>query len=904
MDELFRFSVTRSADRATVSTFPLERNSKFQVNPPNPGPIGLENIATSSSRDKWADFENASLLYVLSKSTLDFINSFEWPPFLKELKQFLRSLKQAPSEKWSTMAGEFSELLQPQEGANYRDGFDTQLADLFIAFLILRSSGQSHLHDLIRSNRVSPEVAEIVISRPSLDDIADLLKLTDIIKLMLQNPSPLKTVADIDATMDASLLLPPKVFSSFEKPVHAVGITDLLVVKQHILRYELGEIARIENVLKGETRDHTQKHTLSNERDTFLQTDTETQTEQELTNKDTVNLRNEIEDTLKEDTKIDAGLHAQYTGVVNIQADLTVAYDRSSSESKKSSTEIAKDVTQRAAKKVTERIQQSTTTKVIETFEELEEQKFTNENGPNASGVYQWVEKVYLAQVFNFGKRLLFDVMVPEPAASLLAADAMPIDRRPVPPAPLGRVKVDGLGKPDLDDDGNIQLDPSKPLTPDQLTEDPLDQFGNPNFGYYGKWVAIYRALGVTPPPPASIVIARTKSFPYQDDQVIGYSEIVPIDDGYFADTANITVDWVTNNDSHFHDKDSSNNDISFISVTLGGGPQLRVGKVFGFDIKNGPLAVSSSTPGPMALAKQEHSIPLELTTVDVNELQMNIEVSCKLTTKAFAKWQLETYQAIAAAWQKLQDDYTVKVQAMKLNQQQTGILGASPDEANRQTERIELKRSCIAILSNDRAMVNGIDAVEEWNPEKDPKKPFVFADPKLSNAETEGAWVRWFEQAFDWQNMSYVFYPYFWGRASKWLNRLQRRYGTDPLFENFLRAGYARVVIPVHEGFNKAVNFYMATGRPWMGGDIPSLGDKTYLPITEEIKEATGAPGKEKPVGEPWEYRLPTTMVKLRQDDKLPPDWRWIGHDGQYDAKGNFSDPPGTWNWKGDTGG
>src|SRR5439155_14241370 len=109
-------------------------------------------------------------------------------------------------------------------------------------------------------------------------------------------------------------------------------------------RYELGEIARIENILKGETRDHTQKHTLSNERDTFLQTTDTTQTDQELTSNDHVSLSNAVQTVMKEDTKVDAGLHAQYSGVVNIQADLTVSYDKSSTESKQSATEIAKDV--------------------------------------------------------------------------------------------------------------------------------------------------------------------------------------------------------------------------------------------------------------------------------------------------------------------------------------------------------------------------------------------------------------------------------------------------------------------------------------------------------------------------------------------------------------------------------
>ena len=38
------------------------------------------------------------------------------------------------------------------------------------------------------------------------------------------------------------------------------------------------------------------------------------------------------------------------------------------------------------------------------------------------SGVYQWVNKVYQAQMFNYGVRMMYDFMVAEPAAFLIYA--------------------------------------------------------------------------------------------------------------------------------------------------------------------------------------------------------------------------------------------------------------------------------------------------------------------------------------------------------------------------------------------------------------------------------------------------------------------------------------------------
>ena len=40
-----------------------------------------------------------------------------------------------------------------------------------------------------------------------------------------------------------------------------------------------------------------------------------------------------------------------------------------------------------------------------------------------------------------------------------------------------------------------------------------------------------------------------------------------------------------------------------------------------------------------------------------------------------------------------------------------------------------------------------------------------------------------------------------------------------------------------------------------------------------QEIQARDAVPGTEEPYGDPWEIRLPTTLVSLRGDGKLP---RW----------------------------
>jgi hypothetical protein len=53
------------------------------------------------------------------------------------------------------------------------------------------------------------------------------------------------------------------------------------------------------------------------------------------------------------------------------------------------------------------------------------------------------------------------------------------------------------------------------------------------------------------------------------------------------------------------------------------------------------------------------------------------------------------------------------------------------------------------------------------------------------------------------------------------------------------------------------------------------------YVPVIAEIEQATSAPLGEQPVGDPWEFRLPTTLVRLRPNDDLPA-WQKVGNDWQ----------------------
>jgi hypothetical protein len=154
-----------------------------------------------------------------------------------------------------------------------------------------------------------------------------------------------------------------------------------------------------------------------------------------------------------------------------------------------------------------------------------------------------------------------------------------------------------------------------------------------------------------------------------------------------------------------------------------------------------------------------------------------------------------------------------------------------------------------------------------------------------------------------------YLFYPYYWARHQNWYGSALLDSG-DPLFAEFLKAGAARVVVPVRLQLEADVRYFLMTGQIWSGGGLPEISDTDYLPITEEIKARDNAPGDEKPQGDPWDVVLPTTLIKLRDDDSLPiwkkfpvsgqdvwvpgltQDDKWIPDYGTLDAAGHWSPP------------
>lgn len=227
-------------------------------------------------------------------------------------------------------------------------------------------------------------------------------------------------------------------------------------------------------------------------------------------------------------------------------------------------------------------------------------------------------------------------------------------------------------------------------------------------------------------------------------------------------------------------------------------------------------------------------------------------------------QWRLDTHEKIKTAYEQKLAEYYAEQDKLALESVEE-LSGGNP-AANKKVAETELKRAAITMLANQRLLIDAMNIDVDDIPYID-----------IPAARAADPLIRFLEQAFEWENMNYLYYPYFWGRKEPHWKEKVLFEDVDDNFAQFVKAGAARVQLAVRPGFEDAVDHYLKTCEPWNGGELPTIGDPLYVPFADERKAQLGAPGDEVPFGDPWEVRVPTSLVILREDSKLP-EWEKVG--------------------------
>lgn len=565
-------------------------------------------------------------------------------------------------------------------------------------------------------------------------------------------------------------------------------VVDLMVVREHTRCFRPGDLSFIRNVMIGETLNN--RHRRLDRAETTSETDTETTkfSERDLQVEDRTSLKSEIQDTVRSDMNLDAGVTGNASWgneKVGAKYDVHMHADVSSSNSKetirKEARDYARDVVDRSVTRLEEKVKTSLrTTRLVET-EDVNEHGFINTTGENVCGQYLHVDKVSRAQVYNYGKKAVVDINLPEPAElyiRLLESEFPGIE----PPQPA---TID--------------------VTAQQITPD--------------NYAALTAAWGVTdaPAPPAF-----TKPV-----QVTMEGE--PGDPKGDAKSGSHTFTFGCAIPDDYAGVSMAVNSIR-LNYNTGGGVSISasLGNASVWHQQGGSQSLASTLPSI------EGSQTLIVHTWDVTNFTWVLTVTCELKASAKLVWQAAVLAALEKARDKKVADY------QKFLDDKAGFLAEEAERQRqrfnqnpfllREIERAELKRMAISYVS--------CQFYDQFDAMKYRVKPCGHAQMDIREAELEGRFVQFFEQAFNWNLMTYIFRGYYWGRKHTWREKLLQE-SDDPIFRQFLAAGSARVLVPIRDGYLDHIEYFLATGEIWGNSGKPPLPDDPhYVSLAQELKE------------------------------------------------------------------
>lgn len=714
----------------------------------------------------------------------------------------------------------------------YLAGIADEGAAPIVQWLTAMAQERARLADLLLASFLAPCTPE------ARARIARLITVIALIELLRDEPKQVSTREEIFSALRwRNVLLPQELYELFETPelrrAHTIrsGFADLFIAREEWLRYELGEISHIENVRAGELKERKLSRMTEREETTTAETERTTFDERSTESTDRFELSDEasrdVAMALSVDLSVDTS--GQY-GPTKVSTHIGGGFEYSQAESsRRASTQIKESVT-RAVSRVEERVRTQRVVRTLVRTESYDLHTLKNEGDNDRASVYRWVDKIKLVQVFRYRNRYLLEFEIPEPGAWWRWLLDQPQSRTTLAPEPVPFTLS-----------GNAPASPADRLTYDMITT-----------ANYQQLSARYLALGLEPPPSGktlSVQVSSTSDMGASNDVVYVVDKSVTVPDGYIASTWHAGVMWSAR----------PAQGPGSVTFAVGVAPPAPPG----IPASSGGYA-GGAVAQPVFLRGNVGGInvgiiPVVASGYLTDSYTINFNIQCDPNADGVTRWKISTFERLAAAYADMQRQFDEERRS--ISDSIPSIADRYSPGRNQEIVKEELKKHVISMLT-------GVDFNGRGSLIVDPaygNQPYI--DMEL--AKLFGPEIQFVEQAFEWANISYVLYPYFWAARTRWPDTAPLD-GADPDFVRFLRAGSARVVVPARPGYEAAVQLYAKFGVLWGGGPVPAPNHPGYISIAEEIKSLQRAP-EDGERGESWEVRLPTSLVCLGKGEGLP---------------------------------
>jgi len=418
---------------------------------------------------------------------------------------------------------------------------------------------------------------------------------------------------------------------------YAIG--QLKMAKYRLLRYQQGEVAHIQNVLKGEKKKIVNR-SLTNTGEQTVQQNNNSTENSDVTHETTNELLVEAQKTVAALTKTFTYNNLTTTYGPPTQALLNGSYSEAITPGTpvpEDNSSFAKLVVNKTLSRINNTVLKSRSFAKFSETEEISASIFNNTAGiGNFRGIYRWVNKVYRVSVHNYGNRFLLELLVSKPAADFIASQATL---------------------------NNITL--TKPLSPQQQTP-AVNSFTDISLANYVQLLSYYQITKTILPPQQTLSVSATLNASETE-------KYIAIPAGYTATSAVITGQI------------AAGATITAITGIIGTVP---------FSVAGGTPTTETlnSETGQVYVAVIGPNLPASAPVQPQNFI-LNATVTCTVSPTKQNEWQVAVYDEITQAYEKMIGEYDNNITRFAMTGQQTNPLLLN------NIERSSLYRTCMAMI-------------------------------------------------------------------------------------------------------------------------------------------------------------------------------------------------------------
>lgn len=577
-----------------------------------------------------------------------------------------------------------------------------------------------------------------------------------------------------------------------------IGQGPLYRVVGKVIGYRTGQLSEVYNIPEGASKERKTRLVERTEEVTGSFKSKVTQQQNETQSDERFSLASETRKLSAFDAQARAGgsFSASY-GALSVEGSAEAGVGVRSESTEGLSTAYAKNVITRAATTITDRLEEYRSLSLFREQLTAEKESYTNASGAHISGLYLWVDAVHESKLLEYGRRLMFEVIVPKPGANLLwAPNAVGPDPAAAQPPPEFDVLLDEPLS------GSDAAAISRTISRDN----------------YLQLAAKYGARDVPAAPDAVKIVMKALSAGDMATKgtyvtIAKSDESLHVPDGYEASEG-----WL-----RFVASRKINKYATWYRVVVGTSQ---------YTFSSNSSASKRTFSHALDISESKSfrgTVPVSIIGTEDRAGVAHVMLRCTPTAETMEAWRASVYSSLLLAYKRALQDYQEAA-----NSSFAQPTSRSPEQLRR-IERDEVKRGCLTIMTGQH--------FERFNALPANQSPDLPPAINLADVKPEGSWIQFFETSIEWENVDFVLYPYFWSDRADWARALTMRLD-DPKHEEFLRAGAARVLLPVRQGFESAVLKYFDSppGSPelWDGldPDLINLESPLFVAVWQELRD------------------------------------------------------------------